>query len=151
MRDTDAPASSSLEWWAVAALGLSAAFVFALTQPGVSRPPPGFPVFIALTLTILACALEAATIARRTLASRAGWVRETAGIVAFLAAVAIAGGVLISRAPGREVLFVWIVGPPAFGIGALISAGRQGSWSTVAFSIVCGILVVLLGLRWIGA
>jgi hypothetical protein len=150
MRGEDASRSSSLEWWAVAAMALSVAFVFALTQPGVSRPPPGFPTFMALSLGILASALEAASIARRIMRGRPGWLRDVAGLLALLAVI-VAGGVLIGRAPGREVLFTWIVVPPAIGMGAVVASGRRGSWSAVAFLSVTGILVVLLGLRWVGA
>jgi lysylphosphatidylglycerol synthetase-like protein (DUF2156 family) len=141
---------SLLEWWAIAALSLGVAFVIGLTQPGVSRPPPGVPTFVALSLTILACSLEAAAVARRLAARRYGWLRTTAAFVAFLALIA-AGVALIGRAPGREVLFAWIVVPPAIGIAAVAAAGRRGSWSAVAFLIVTGLLVVVLGRRWIGA
>jgi hypothetical protein len=131
-------------------MGLSVAFVFALTQPAVSRPPPGFPTFTALSLTILGCALEAASIARRIVAGRAGWLRNVAGVLALLVVI-VAGGILIGRAPGREVLFGWIVVPPAIGMCAVAAGGRRGSWSAVAFLSVTGILVTLLGLRWAGA
>jgi len=145
----EAPSTSAVEWSALAALSLAVAFVIALIQPSVSRPPPGFPVFIALCLTILACALEVATITYRLLAGRAGWLRAAAGVVSLIAVLA-AGGWLIGRAPGREVLFTWIVVPPAVGIGAVATAGRRGSWSAVAFLTVAGILVAALGSRWIG-
>ena len=146
----DAPSSSSLEWAALAALGLAVAFVIALTQPSVGRPPPGFPTFIALSLTILACALEVAAITQRVLAGRPGWLRSVASVVSVIAVV-VAGGWLIGRAPGREVLFAWIVVPPAVGISAVAAAGRRGSWSAVAFLTVAGILVAPLGLRWISS
>jgi hypothetical protein len=148
-RGQEAPASSTLEWWAVAAILLSAAFVYALTQPAVGRPPPGFPTFIALSVTILGCALEAAAIGRRVLANRPAWVRTIASAVAF--GVVVAGGILlIGRAPGSEVLLGWIVAPPAIGTCAVASAGRRGSWSALAFLVATGILVVLLGRRWVG-
>jgi hypothetical protein len=147
-RGSDARGSSSLEWWAVAALSLSVAFIFALTQPAVSRPPPGFPTFTALSLTIVGCALEASALARRVLASRAGWLRNLAS-VGCLAAMIIAGGVLIGRAPGREVLFAWIAVPPVIGISAVAAAGRRGSWAALAFLTAAGILVALLGPRWV--
>jgi hypothetical protein len=139
-----------LEWWGMTAMWLAVAFVFALTQPAVSRPPPGFPTFIALSLTILGCALEAAAIATRVVANRPRWARTVAGAVV-IGVVVVAGGVLVSRAPGREVLLGWITVPPAFGICAVAAAGREGSWSSVAFLIATGVLVTLLGPRWIGA
>jgi hypothetical protein len=141
--------TSSAELWALTALGLAVAFVFALIQPSVSRPPPGFPTFIALCLTILACALEVAAITQRVLAGRAGWLRGIASVVSLVSVMA-AGGWLLGRPPGREVLLVWIVVPPAVGIGAVAAAGRRGSWSAVAFLTVAGILVAALGSRWIG-
>lgn len=140
---------SSAELWALTALGLAVAFVFALIQPSVSRPPPGFPTFVALCLTVLACALEVAAITQRVLARGPTWLRAVAGVVS-LVGVLVAGAWLIGRPPGREVLFVWIVVPPAVGIGAVASAGRRGSWSAVAFLTVAGILVAALGSRWIG-
>lgn len=140
---------SSLELWALAALGLAVAFVIALTQPGASRPPPGFPVFIALSLTVLGCAFEVAAITYRALALRAGWLRSIATVVSVIGVVA-AGGWVVGRAPGREVLFAWIIVPAAIGIGAVAAAGRKGSWSAVAFLSVAGILVVFLGARWLG-
>jgi hypothetical protein len=148
MRDEDARSPSSLEWSALTALSLAVAFVFALTQPSVSRPPPGFPTFIALSLTFLACALEVVAITQRLTAGRAGWLRGIASVISLIAMVA-AGGWLISREPGRDVLFVWIVAPPTVGIGAVAAAGRRGSWSAVAFLTVAGILVALLAPRWL--
>jgi hypothetical protein len=150
MRREDAPSLSFLEWSALAALSLAVAFVFALTQPSVSRPPPDFPTFMALSLTFLACALEVAAITQRVTAGRAGWLRGIASVVSLIVVVA-AGGWLISRAPGRDVLFLWIVVPPAVGIGAVAAAGRRGSWSAVAFLTVTGILLAFLGLRWLDA
>jgi hypothetical protein len=147
---TESTGPSAVESSALAALGLAVAFVFALTQPTVSRPPPGFPTFMALGFAILACALEAASIAHRVLGARAGWQRTTASILA-LVVVLIAGGWLVGRAPGREVLLAWMVAPPTIGIAAVLVAGRRGSWSAVAFLALSGILVVLLGLRWVGA
>ena len=111
MRGGDAPSPSSLELSALAALGLAVAFVFALTQPSVSRPPPGLPTFIALSLTFLACALEVVAITQRVMARRAGWLRTIATVVSLIAVVA-AGAWLMGRTPGREVLLVWIVVPP---------------------------------------
>ena len=139
----------SLELTAAAILSLAVAFVIALTQPGATRPPPDAPTFVAFTLTVLACALELAAIAGRLLARHAGWLRAVVGVVAFLAMLA-AGGWLIGRAPGREVLLGWIIGPPAIGIGAVVAAGRRGSWSAVAFAAVAGVLAAFLGARWIG-
>jgi hypothetical protein len=150
MRREDAPWPSSLERSALAALGLAVAFVFALTQPSVSRPPPGFPTFIALSLTFLACAIEVVAITQRVMAGHAGWLRTFATFVSLIAVVA-AGGWLIGRAPGREVLLVWIVVPPAVGIGAVAAAGRRGSWSAVAFLTVTGILAAFLAPRWLDA
>jgi hypothetical protein len=146
----DAPPASSLEWPAVASMGLAVALVIALTQPGAPRPPPGFPTFAALGLTIIGCALEVAATTQRMLAARAGWLRMAAAAASFVA-VLVAGGWLIGRAPGREVLFGWLIGPPIIGIFAVAAAGRRGSWPAVAFLAVVGILVVFLGLRWIGA
>jgi hypothetical protein len=140
---------SSVELWALTALGLAVAFVFALIQPAVSRPPPGFPTFIALCLTILACALEVTVITQRVLAGGPGWLRGIAIAVSFSAVLA-AGAWLLSRSPGRDILFVWIVVPPAVGIGAVAAAGRRGSWSAVAFLTVAGVLVAALGSRYIG-
>jgi hypothetical protein len=149
MHREDAPSPSFLEWWALAALSLAVAFVFALTQPSVSRPTPGFPTFIAVSLTFLACALEVAAITRRVTAGRAGWIRAIAGLVSLIVVVA-AGGWLISRAPGRDILFLWMVVPPTVAIGAVAAAGRRGSWSAVAFGTMAGILMALLGPRWLG-
>jgi len=140
---------SSLELSALSALGLAVVFVIALTQPGASRPPPGFPTFIALSLTLLGCAFEVAAITHRLMASRAGWLRSIATLVTLIGVV-VAGGWLIGRGPGRELLFAWIVVPAAIGIGAVAAAGRRGSWSAVAFLTVAGILVAFLGARWIG-
>lgn len=139
----------SLELSAAAILSLAVAFVIALTQPGASRPPPDAPTFLAFSVTVLACALELAAIVYRLLARHSGLLRAIAGSIAFIAMLA-AGSWLIGRAPGREVLFGWIVGPAAIGIGALAAAGRSGSWPAVAFAAVACVLVAFLGARWIG-
>ena len=130
-------------------LSLAAVFVIALTQPGASRPPPDAPTFVAFSLTVMACALELAGVTDRLLARRAGGLRAIAGSIAFVAVVA-AGGWLIGRAPGREVLLGWILGPAAIGIGAVAVSGRTSSWPAVAFSAVAIVLVGFLGARWIG-
>jgi hypothetical protein len=141
--------TSSAELWGLTALGLAIAFVFALIQPSVSRPPPGFPTFIALCLTILACAFEVAAITQRLLARGPGWLRAAASVISLVGVLA-GGSWLLGRPPGRDVLFVWIVVPPAVGIGAVASAGRRGSWAAVAFLAAAGILVAALGSRYIG-
>jgi len=141
-------APSILEWWAVAALALSAAFVVALIQPAVGRPAPGGPTFVALSLAILGSALQAAAVARRLLTRLPGWVRGASALGAFGAAVA--GGVwVLGRAPGSEVLLAWMVAPAALGIAALIVAGHRGSWTAVGFLVASGAIIAAVGPRWL--
>jgi hypothetical protein len=138
-----------LDVWALAMLSLAVAFVIALTQPGASRPPPDAPTFVAFNLTVLACALELAAMAHRLVARPAGWLRVVVGSLAFIGVLA-AGWWLIGRAPGREVLLGWIIGPAAIGVGAVVAGGRRGSWTAVGFAAVAVVLVAFLGARWIG-
>jgi hypothetical protein len=137
-----------LQWWAVATLALATAFVVALVQPGAPRPPPGFPVLAALTLTATACSLELAGVAARLVGRRPPWARRATALGAFLLSGA-AGGWVIGRAPGLEVLLTWMVAPPLVGLAELLTAGRRGSWSALAFLAVAAVLVLALGPRWV--
>jgi hypothetical protein len=129
-------------------LALAMGFVF-LAAARLSGTPSayGLVVLVGILFVAASCAMHLGAVLDRLLGSAAALARVSAKAVVWLL-VSVGTAWLIGRTPSEELLLALGLVPSAAGIAGLVVA-RDNRWQAVAYLIVAGALLALVGWVWV--